>query len=354
MKIPKGLQGNTARPGMGIMKEAPTPDPRDLDNLEGLELSREVDYRKPSFFKGHPENKIFDNLKTREYLDALKKDIQDAGAIVNPLIALPDGTLIEGHSRLIVAQELEAEGKTLGPLPVRFILSPMTPEEQARRVFLGNLSRFEIDQDTRLALYARIWPGYFTQEIQRGRPKKDNTVLPFPDSPKIIAEQTGVHEGHIKRIAKVTRTATVKAKEEGKDFPEPDHIAQARKEANTARKAKKGSTVGPFSGKSTAPQEQAPEMEIPGAGDPSKGPQNTTTRKETQEERAGMFLAMQTNLTETTPGKEQPPRTYFKRGMMTALDTLETYGFLKKTTIEEIKAQIQKALDDMNQGTLEI
>ena len=354
MKIPKGLQGNTARPGMGIMKEAPTPDPRDLDNLEGLELSREVDYRKPAFFKGHPENHIFDNLKTREYLDALKNDILESGAIINPLIALPDGTLIEGHSRLKVALELEAEGKTLGPLPVRFILSPMTPKEQAQRVFLGNLSRFEINLDTRLALYARIWPDYFTQDPGPGRPKKGETVSPLITREEISA-YTGISERQIKNQAKIVRAATTLAQEEGKDFPEPQHIARAREEANTARKAQKGETVSPFPKKATAPQGEPPEVVIPGAGDPSTGPQDTTTRKETQEEKAGRHIAQGLEYRKVKDPEESKTRQHdFLMGAGYALDALEVYGFLKDKTKEEIKAQIHKALDDMNQGTLEI
>ena len=37
-------------------------------------------------------------------------------------------------------------------------------------MYLGNLSRFELDDDTRLTLQAKVWPGFYGKEGKAGRP----------------------------------------------------------------------------------------------------------------------------------------------------------------------------------------
>ena len=144
--------------------------------LQGLKLSL-VDFWLLDRFKLHPSNHVFDSAKTDTYWRDLRRDILEAGAIMNPVITLPDGTLLEGHSRIRVAREFTAEGKNLGPIPVRVVASPITPEEAERRVYLGNLSRFELDDDTRLNLHRKIWPGYFLA-ANPGHPMGGDTVSP--------------------------------------------------------------------------------------------------------------------------------------------------------------------------------
>jgi len=170
-------------------------------------------------------------LKTPEYWADLKKDIREAGAILTPLHALPDGTILAGHSRWKIAGELRTEGLDLRRLPVLIVASPITPEEAERRVYLDNLTRFEIDEDTRLVLWAKVWPGYY---LMRG-----DTVSP-PISKAEIARATGQSERQVQRDAALVRSATALAKTEGKSAPEAIHLRKAREEANTKRREKEG------------------------------------------------------------------------------------------------------------------
>jgi hypothetical protein len=209
-----------SRPGT---KTAPAPEhiPDAGKMVAGLDLS-DICYKPRSWFRPNPENEIFRALKSDAYFRDLERDIREAGQIVNPLIALPDGLLLEGESRLIVAERLGIDR-----LPVRIVLSPMSAEEQRKRLWLGNLSRFEVDEDTRLLLYSRLWPGYFNAPIGA-------TVAP-EDSPEAIAESTGKSKRTVINDKHLVQTATAKASAEGRE-PTRDDLKVAREARNAERR----------------------------------------------------------------------------------------------------------------------
>jgi len=184
----------------------------------GLDLS-DVIMKPRSWFIPNPENNIFRALKTDSYFKDLERDIAEAGAIINPLIALSDGLLLEGESRLLVAGRLGMER-----LPVRIVLSPMTEEEQRRRLWLGNLSRFEVDKDTRLFLYAKIWPGYFAGEAHA-------SAVAVAD----IVKATGSSKRQVIRDAGIVREARAKASEEGREATVQD-LREVREGKNAERR----------------------------------------------------------------------------------------------------------------------
>lgn len=205
-----------------------------LLNLEavksnGLELS-EIVFKALDFFIPNPDNHVFESLKDEAYFSALRKDIESAGAILNPLITMPNGLVVEGHSRLIIAKKMAEAGSALGKLPVRIILSPLTDEEIRQRVYLGNLSRFEIDENTRIHLYAQIWPEYFNTVQTAGRKSDRGDTITIKD----ISEQTGKSVPQIKRDAKIFR----KALEISEGTPGVDHIKKARTAINESRRKK--------------------------------------------------------------------------------------------------------------------
>lgn len=140
-----------------------------LPTLAGLKLS-DIQMQPLAWFKDHPGNKVFDDAKaaTPGYWRDLKRDITEARAILNPVIALIDGTILEGHSRIKLARELVGDIPSLAKIPTRIVASKITAEEAERRLYLGNLSRFEMDEDTCLALYAKTWPGYFLADLSGG------------------------------------------------------------------------------------------------------------------------------------------------------------------------------------------
>jgi hypothetical protein len=211
--------------------------------LAGLELS-DVQYKPLSFFRSNPENAVFDELKDKSYWEGLRRDIDEARAIVNPLVATLDGLLIEGHSRLKVAFELEAGGRGLGLLPCRLVLSPLAEDEMRSRVYLGNLSRFEISEVVRDLLYSRIWPGFYYTPPKRGRPSEigHGDQLTTTDE---ISEKTGQDTRQLNRSRAYFARALEFAKEHGRGEPSIEDLQKAREEANIRRREKESKALGP-------------------------------------------------------------------------------------------------------------
>jgi hypothetical protein len=203
--------------------------------LEGLALQDMV--RRPlGWFKHNPDNDVFTALKSPAYWQALERDIREAGTILSPLIAMPDGLLIEGESRLAIARKLaEEELLDFDLLPVRIIKGDLTEEDRRRRLYLGNLSRFEIDPDTRAALYVKIWPD-LTREIKPGRPT--NAEIGKTDTVSVFAEATGITERQARREKKVIEGAEKERQTEGAPTLRPEHVQKARAKVNAQRREK--------------------------------------------------------------------------------------------------------------------
>src|SRR5208282_1709171 len=121
-------------------------------------------------------------------------------------------------------------------LPVRIIKGELSAEEQRKRLYLGNLSRFEIDEDTRLTLYAKVWPGYFL-DAKTGRPEKGDTVSPFSTKAEIAAA-TGKSERQVQRDRAVVLTARKIALGSGKAEADTEDIRRAREKENAQRRTK--------------------------------------------------------------------------------------------------------------------
>ena len=234
------LIANVSGPRTGYTPETAAAPPAPSPIVQGLKLS-DVQLWPQERFKPHPSNHVFDSAKTEDYWRDLRRDILEAGAIINPVIALPDGTLLEGHSRLRIAGELAAEGKDLGRIPVRVVASPITPEEAERRVFLGNLSRFEIDADTRAALYARIWPD-LTREAKPGpasnAEKGVTATVSVTSAVKDLAASAGITERQAWNEKRVIEGAEKERRAEGAPALKPEHVKKAREKVNAERRAK--------------------------------------------------------------------------------------------------------------------
>jgi len=179
--------------------------------VTGLELS-DIEYRPISFFKENPVNDIFRSMKSAKYMADLAKDIADAG-IVNPLVAMPDGLLLEGESRLLVARQLG-----LKRLPVRLVASPLSDAEQEKRLLLGNLMRFEIGEDARLLLLARA--GFYSDTVTRAE----------------TAEKTGKSVRQVIRDAQIVEAAEEIAEAQGKAAPTVEDVQAAREQKNEVRR----------------------------------------------------------------------------------------------------------------------
>lgn len=220
----------------GIPKTTPEVSPAVTRAIDGLQLS-DLQFKSIDFFKAHPANAVFDRLKTPNYWRDLKRDISEAKAILDPVICSPDGTLIEGHSRIKIARELASEGLDLGKIPTLIVTSPITAAEVERRIYLGNLSRFEIDEDTRLALYSKIWPGWYKTEGPGPSVGGETVSPPLPTRAK-TATDLGKSERQVKNDAALMREAEQEAKASGKTEPDIEDIRLAREKAKAKRRSK--------------------------------------------------------------------------------------------------------------------
>lgn len=197
-----------------------------------LKLST-IQFRRPEELYPSPYNKIFEDLKGEEYWSALKKDISDAGAIIEPLLITQEGEIVSGHSRLKIVKELLAVGRMeFTKIPVRVILYSMTEDEKRSRVYLGNLSRFEMDQDTRLKLYSEIYPEYFHTIRKPGIQTATVAV-------SRIAESLGVKDRQVRNERQVYQKAKNIAEARGKDEPDSEEIRLAREQVNQARRERR-------------------------------------------------------------------------------------------------------------------
>jgi hypothetical protein len=205
--------------------------------IEGLKLSP-LQYQPLDFFKASKANAIFDRLKTPDYWRDLKRDIDEARAIIDPVICLQDGTILEGHSRIKIARELDDEKRGLGKIPVLLVTSPISDAEAERRILLGNLSRFEIDEDTRQEMYAKLWPGWYRTDNQQmtERLGGGDMVSPLPPTRAEMARETGKSERQIKRDAAVMREAEEIARQHGRATPSSEDIRAARARSSAKRR----------------------------------------------------------------------------------------------------------------------
>jgi hypothetical protein len=225
----KNLLGG-ARPGEHANVQVQT-KPEKQEVTKGLVLS-EIQFKPLGWFKYNPDNEIFRECKNDEYFKGLKKDIEEANAIINPLVAMPDGLIIEGESRHMIAGELFKSGNGgFAKIPVRLILSDIRPEKITERLYLGNLSRFDVPYQVKLFIYSKIWPDYF---LNLTSDKKTTTK-------KEIAAATGLSESQIKRNKKIVRKAA--------GIAEADESALSVTHIEKAQEAEKAKNNTPRAGK---------------------------------------------------------------------------------------------------------
>lgn len=165
-----------------------------IHTQHGLRLSK-VLYEAPAKFLVNSLNDELFHDDQNEYIEQLASDIQERGILV-PLIAKPDGTLLAGHNRLRIAQELK-----LSLVPVQYVEQTLSREEEQRFVINDNLLRRHLSQQQRLVLYRKLYPNFDERITSRNhhRPKKnkvDNVHLSTDEATKpltaaMIARDTG-------------------------------------------------------------------------------------------------------------------------------------------------------------------
>ena len=200
------------------------------------DLYQEQGFKPLSWFKTNPINDMFRKIKTEQHWKDLEADIRKTGFIRNPLLAMPDGTLIAGESRLTVCKKLTGEGvKGLEVLPVKISTRILSEQEQKEQLYLDNLSRYPVDEDTKIVAYAEIMPGYYLSERKPG--PQTSTTEP---TAKQVAKITGQGERQVKRQKQLAKMASDIAKQEGKTQITPEHVRKARQKKAAERRTKAG------------------------------------------------------------------------------------------------------------------
>jgi hypothetical protein len=228
----------TKRPAAGREEDdaQPAKSPSQTKNaFSGLELSA-IQLKPLSFLKDHPANAIFEKLKTDEYYDHLREDIVSTQTLIEPILIMPDGLILSGYSRRKIIKEEIDEGRGFGKpndegirpnqIPTRTCLTPLTDEEIVRRIYLGNMTRFEIDTATRLYIASQLWPQYYLKDTKKG--KKGEAALLAQ-----VAASEGKSERQTQRDKNIIQAAADLA---GGLPPEPEHIAAAQEELAEERR----------------------------------------------------------------------------------------------------------------------
>lgn len=177
--------------------------------LSGIDTAKdapgEIEYINPATLKGHAKNKeLFHPLEGEDFA-RLKSDIEKHG-IHDALIVTPanaDGirTVLAGHNRLRAALEL---GLTF--VPVR-VMTFKSKDEQTRFIIRDNILRRQLTAPQKAQLLAELYPDAMDRTDAGGRPKKGDTVSPFPQTVGEIAAETGLSERQVQRLKQTHQTA---------------------------------------------------------------------------------------------------------------------------------------------------
>jgi ParB-like chromosome segregation protein Spo0J len=156
----------------------------------------------PAELRGNIKNKEYFGQESEQERQHLREDIRRRGIIV-PLIAKRDGTLLAGHNRWLLAQELK-----LKYVPVQYVQEELTDEREREFIVKDNLLRRQLSAEKRMSLYQMLYPDFEetylnpTTRSVGGRTK--NT-----DSKRLtiarIAEETGQKENTVKKQIKDVR-----------------------------------------------------------------------------------------------------------------------------------------------------
>lgn len=146
------------------------PAPHSLDFIQdsrvnlpaGVKLS-DVFQVEPKDLKDNDLNPQLFKEETPEYFQTLEADIKERGVLV-PLIARKDGTLLAGHNRLVIARRLG-----LARVPVQYLESTLTPDQEKALIIKDNLYRRHLSQEDRIQLYRVLIPDFDKRIMQESR-----------------------------------------------------------------------------------------------------------------------------------------------------------------------------------------
>jgi ParB family chromosome partitioning protein len=156
-----------------------------------------MNYISINLLKCHPKNQEYYNDLPPEKYEEIKRSIEING-IRDPLKVLPDYTIIAGHQRFKIAQELE-----LTQVPV--VIMDIDQKEAEYILIADNEERRQEDNDPiKKAKRAKFLKEYWG--VKNGRPKKlpqNEEVNKETKTSKDIAEAVGTSSKNLNRLLKL-------------------------------------------------------------------------------------------------------------------------------------------------------
>jgi ParB-like chromosome segregation protein Spo0J len=141
--------GKTMSESLGFIRDSRTA----VAIPDGVIISETVFQVEPQDLRPNPFNGLFKE-ESSEYFDTLRADIKERGILV-PCIAKRNGVLLAGHNRRRISLELK-----LPRIPVQYVESELTPEQEKAFVIKDNLYRRQLTQEDRLNLYKMLFPDF--------------------------------------------------------------------------------------------------------------------------------------------------------------------------------------------------
>lgn len=138
---------------------------------DGVIISPVVYQVDPDKLTPNPLNSLFKE-ESAEYFETLTADIKERGFKV-PLIAKRNGELLAGHNRRKIALALG-----LPRVPVQYVESELSPDQERAFVIKDNLFRRQLTQEDRLNLYKILFPDFdekIKEETRGGDRKSDGS-----------------------------------------------------------------------------------------------------------------------------------------------------------------------------------
>lgn len=123
------------------------------NNRRNIPLS-EVRNIAPSELTINTKNAEYFDRESHVHLQHLRDDVRKRGILV-PLIAKSVGTLLAGHNRLLVAQELG-----LKKIPVQYVQEELSEEREREFIVKDNLLRRQLSLEKRIGLYKFLYPDF--------------------------------------------------------------------------------------------------------------------------------------------------------------------------------------------------
>ncbi len=177
----------------------------------GIPLS-DIRYIAPSNLTANAMNSFF-NSETPEYFELLRNDIRERGIIV-PLLAKEDGTVLAGHNRLLIAQELG-----MVSVPVQYILQSLSEEDERAFIFKDNIIRRQLSANEKQTLIERLYKDEISGDKRGGDRRSEDAKIKSSielliSLPEKIEKETGITAGTAKRILASLRKSASTQKDE--------------------------------------------------------------------------------------------------------------------------------------------